>query len=348
MRIQGRALLALCGVALSACDSGAQGGGAGGTVETGASTSAGGQAPEGGAPGTGGQGGVSEGAGATGASSPEGGSGPGCEPVGASVTSSADCCSHQKDDFDQCCSGSGCCASFNHSHASGANECSCEDGYVWASDAPTDFRCELPSAHVVDCSGQTTDPMWCECTPQDDNSGTVQLEGSCHTDPSFAPMSCCADNGFPGAGSCACYLSQPWRCMAFFDECTCSYYWDASASEYLTNVCDNVPEPDGTPWHCCLSPYGHCDCEANANSCPAGETPVADCTQDWALGFNGFSGCEAGEHWVPSCDGGGSGGNCDSSSDCPGDCTGTDPVCCPTCDGGTCGQTCCFSDGSCF
>jgi len=136
-----------------------------------------------------------------------------CHPDGFNADSVFDCCSQKIDDFGQCCSAKGCCNASNHSHGSGS-QCACDEGYMWASDDPADYSCVVPDDHVIACTSQGYAPQWCECTPQDDNLGEVALTGSCYPDQTFAPMTCCASNSYPEAGSCQCWMTQQWQLPA--------------------------------------------------------------------------------------------------------------------------------------
>lgn len=327
--------------------SAAAGGGAAASAGTSAGVGGGAAGKGGSASSTGGN----AGSGATG--------GAACKADGASSGNAAACCSKQIDAFGACCTGKHCCAAFNHSGKNPAKttECVCNAGYDWASTDPTDYSCVPVKDHVVDCSAVGhTDPLWCTCTT-DKNTGPTKVTGSCVKDPSFAPMTCCADSAYPSSGACECYLSQAWRCLSFDStSCSCDYFWAADAVQYTTTVCDAVPEPNGTPWRCCATKYGTCECKQNGAACAVGEKEVSDCASDVKIGLSPFKGCATGQTQVSGCSnlgtggtGGSGSGGCKSDADCPADCTGDDPVCCGTCKpGGYCGQICCSSSGTCF
>lgn len=357
------ALVVACGGTDGTDDSGSSDG-AGGSAGDGSAGDAGGPAkPSGGASGqagapTAGKGGSAPSAGTSGSSGKSGAGSAGksgaggapCKTDGQTASSSSQCCGKQLDDFGACCTGKGCCSAVNHSQKTADGKCGCLPGYDWATTDPADFSCVLEKDHVVTCTGVGhVNPTWCTCTG-DANGGKTKIVGSCTKDPSFAPMTCCADAGFPDAGSCSCFLSQAWRCLAFSGECSCSYYWDKDAVQYTTTVCDAVPEPNGTPWRCCKSKFGSCGCKANGPACAADETEVKDCASDVKIGLQPFKGCAAGQKSVGGCSnvGAGGAGNCTKDAQCGTECTGTDPVCCPICDAGTCKVTCCSSNGVCF
>ncbi|WP_437328677.1 hypothetical protein [Sorangium sp. So ce381] len=331
----------------SSADVGSSGGGGPSSGGSGGGSSTGGSG--GGGPSSGGSGAGSSIHEEAGPASGGGAASAGCIPDGSSANSDAECCSGQLDLTYLCCSGSNCCSAANHATSNPLGGCMCEPGYEWQTGAAHDRRC-IQADHVVNCTSTVTDPKWCSCASADTNPGETEFVGYCEKDPTFAPMACCKSNGYPATGTCDCYLTQAWRCLAFTDVCYCSYYWDADAIEYTTRVCDNVPEPDGTPWRCCLSDYGGCNCRARGAACGAHETEVANCASDAALGFTRFTGCPAGQSSANGCtsDPHTGGGQCTTDSQCGGSCTGDDPVCCPTCKNGYCGQLCCSTSGVCY
>jgi hypothetical protein len=225
---------------------------------------------------------------------------PSCIANGQPTTSAFACCSNIEDGWGQCCSGNNCCAAFNHSHVGSNNECYCDSGYVWDSSATGDYLCVPAPAHVVDCTGQVKESAWCGCQAQDSNTGTLTQNGSCKPDPTFAPMQCCADPAYPASGACACFLSQPWRCSNFGNECYCDYYWSSSDAPYFVSSCNAGSDGAGNTWACCDDGSGSCVCRKNG-SCTASERVVSSCGSDTALGYTPFGGCASTAISVASC-----------------------------------------------
>lgn len=242
-------------------------------------------------------------------------------------------------------------------------ECTCgaDDPCGWVNDGYCDIACEQVTGNafddtsdcssgglVISCS-DPGNPLWLpECTCiSNGGSGEPEYEGvSC--DGGFGSGSfCCAEPGFPGAGNgCSCYDQQGpnWQCDSFVAEfCSCGY----DSGPPGGGPCDNAPLPNGIPWLCCASASSNdCACFQNdiGQTCPgADDVVVSSCTNPPAGWQPPRQSCPAGTNPVLECS---PGADCQSESDCPGDCWGSDPLYCPSCNAGSCETCAILSNGT--
>ncbi len=355
---------------------GSTGGGAGNTQEAGAmggSPSPGDASP----PSTGGS--PTPNAGGTGGSTtPNTGATPGtdgggqpdavaCVPEGQPI-GAAECCTGTADLVGNCCTGTSCCRSQNHSHKGASGECECNVGYISNTPAPN-LSCRLDpklGPHIVDCEFSVTlgyVNSYCECTSNDTNVGSTQINGTCKKDfdsTIAADEVCCSQSGYPQTGGCVCaFRAGPYKCVsANSQSCDCSYLRGVgvpaeSACNVNSHTRDNQPVTHTGTWLCCADPSGgSCECTNYKTYCGLGrdgklKQVVSDCKDAAALGYTTPpAGCKAGDSEVTTCNGT---STCTSDSQCGGSCTGSDPFCCPTCSGGKCMTCCTGSSGTaCF
>lgn len=126
-----------------------------------------------------------------------------CQPDGQSAANDTACCSEERNDRSQCCSGWACCGPQNNSQTNSNGRCSCIEGYEWINaTAPRDFRCKKKAAPACKQEGEaaTTDSECC--------SGERNDQDKC-----CAGKSCCAaknNSQTQSNGNCQCINGYTW------------------------------------------------------------------------------------------------------------------------------------------
>lgn len=225
----------------------------------------------------------------------DGGEG-GCRALGEPASALEECCSGQLDELGSCCSGTGCCASFNHSGASDVpGVCTCDVGYTWSSTEESSFAC---AKACVDLAAPASSPQAC-CSGQLDDFGRCCQGSSC----------CAAMNHSHASGAqCACDPGYAWA-SDDADDFRCV---SVPACKELDASCDGTTVSSD-----CCDGYA-CDCTYFGCSGEIRECKVAE---GYACSYDSECG-SADNPYGNKCIGGACGQcvglyeKCDSSSDC--------------------------------
>jgi hypothetical protein len=163
---------------------------------------------------------------------------------------------------------------------------------------------------VVDCTadgGPSLTTPYCSCAASG-TSGAVTYEGDvcnqAEVEDNF-PTQCCATDGYPQGGTCACYATGPWQCWSATDICSCGVYTAPEGSTVDTGGCSNGGPGEPVPWVCCATTTD-CTCQANASSCGDAGQVVDDClVGPKALGIpTPLTSCPSGTTPIAACNAG--------------------------------------------